>query len=649
MRSSCDGAVSGGAATTAGEVEAGGRRGRALIPLAILAVAGTAAALHAWSYHPFLADDALISLRYARRLLAGDGLTWTDGERVEGYSNLLWTLLVAAVGAARIDLVDAARGLGVACTVAALGAVVWLHRARGWREGLAAAVGAASIAASAPIAVWAVGGLEQPLVLAALAWSVAVAASWVDAPRVTVRDALGLGVLWSALALTRPDGALLVAASAAGLAAARPAAAGWLRGGALAAGLSAASWGGQLLFRLAYYGEWVPNTAHAKLAMTWPRVLGGLRYVLDGAAAAPGVVAPAIVGVLLAIRSRRARVMVAPAAAWLLYVVVIGGDIFPAYRHLVVLMGLAAFLAAELVASVPPRAAGLVAAACAVGLAVTVAREGRDPEVTRARFERWEWDGQAIGRLLRAAFRAERPLLAVDPAGCLPYFSELPSLDLMGLNDRQIARRRPPGFGTGFIGHELGDGAYVLSRRPDLVIFCLPTGSASPCFLSGREMARDPAFHRDYQLTRVEAADPFRVRSLVWVRRAGAVGISSGRDEVRVPGFLFANRDGAVARLDGASRLVGALDPGIAAAVPVRLAAGRWSAEAATSAGRALLAVRHPGGGTATGEERVAFDVPADAEVTVEVSARGPTAIEAVRLRRSGDVAPAVHEDVARR
>lgn len=611
-----------------------GPRGRGLLPIAILAAGAAAAALHAWSYHPFFADDSLISLRYARRLLAGEGLTWTDGERVEGYSNLLWTLLVAAVGAARVDLIDAARGLGIACTTAALAAVVWLHRPRRFGEGLAPAIGVASIAACAPIAVWAVGGLEQPLILAALAWSVAVAVSWVDAPRVTGRAALGLGALWSALALTRPDGALLVAASAAGLVAARPVAVGWLRGTVVAAGIAAASWAGQLGFRLAYYGEWVPNTAHAKLAFTSERVAGGLRYVLDGARAVPGVAVPALVALILLVRSRRARVIVAPAAAWLLYVVAIGGDIFPAYRHLVVPMVLAAFLTAELIASLQPRAAGVVAVACAAGLLATLGHQGRDPGIERARTERWEWQGEVIGRLLRTAFAAQRPLLAVDPAGCLPYFSELPSLDLMGLNDRQIARRRPPGFGTGFIGHELGDGAYVLSRRPDLVLFCLPTGSASPCFLSGREMVGDPAFRREYQLTRFEGADPFPVRSVLWVRREGAVGIASSRDGVRVPGLLFANRDGAVARLDGASRLVAALEPGVTAAVPVRLAAGRWAAELGTSAGRARLTVRTAGAEAATDAQRVAFEVPADGEVWVEVAALGPAELEAVSIRR---------------
>ena len=39
------------------------------------------------------ADDALISLRYARRVCEGQGLTWSAGKPVEGYTDLLWVLL----------------------------------------------------------------------------------------------------------------------------------------------------------------------------------------------------------------------------------------------------------------------------------------------------------------------------------------------------------------------------------------------------------------------------------------------------------------------------------------------------------------------------------------------------------------------------
>ena len=56
-------------------------------------------ALLAWfsSVAWFLCDDAFISFRYARNLLEGHGLVFNPGEYVEGYSNFLWVLELAAI------------------------------------------------------------------------------------------------------------------------------------------------------------------------------------------------------------------------------------------------------------------------------------------------------------------------------------------------------------------------------------------------------------------------------------------------------------------------------------------------------------------------------------------------------------------------
>ena len=43
-----------------------------------------------------LFDDAMISMRYGWNLAHGNGLVWNTGEAVEGYTNLLMTLLMAA-------------------------------------------------------------------------------------------------------------------------------------------------------------------------------------------------------------------------------------------------------------------------------------------------------------------------------------------------------------------------------------------------------------------------------------------------------------------------------------------------------------------------------------------------------------------------
>src|SRR5438093_6967987 len=42
-------------------------------------------------------DDVFISFRYAGNLVSGHGLVFNPGERVEGFSNPLWTLLLAAL------------------------------------------------------------------------------------------------------------------------------------------------------------------------------------------------------------------------------------------------------------------------------------------------------------------------------------------------------------------------------------------------------------------------------------------------------------------------------------------------------------------------------------------------------------------------
>ena len=52
----------------------------------------------------FLDDDQMVSMRFARNLAEGHGLVWNPGERVEGYSNLGWTLVMTLVVPATMPL-----------------------------------------------------------------------------------------------------------------------------------------------------------------------------------------------------------------------------------------------------------------------------------------------------------------------------------------------------------------------------------------------------------------------------------------------------------------------------------------------------------------------------------------------------------------
>jgi hypothetical protein len=78
----------------------------------------------AWHFLWF-ADDAFISLHYARNWIEGNGLVFNPGERVEGYTNFLWLALIAGCGRLGLDLPLAALALGL---VAYAATIVLVHR-----------------------------------------------------------------------------------------------------------------------------------------------------------------------------------------------------------------------------------------------------------------------------------------------------------------------------------------------------------------------------------------------------------------------------------------------------------------------------------------------------------------------------------------
>ena len=70
------------------------RRARWLVPATLLLLPAALFVAESWSPKPQI-DDAYISYRYAANLVEGRGLVYNPGEYVEGFTNLLWTLLVA--------------------------------------------------------------------------------------------------------------------------------------------------------------------------------------------------------------------------------------------------------------------------------------------------------------------------------------------------------------------------------------------------------------------------------------------------------------------------------------------------------------------------------------------------------------------------
>ncbi len=211
---------------------------------------------------PFYIEDSAISFAYSRNLVAGEGLVpFAGGERVEGYSNALWTFVIAGCYALGLNVWTASKLLGWAFGVVTLFASWGLVRqARAdspdhWSAWLAPLL----LACSTQFVLWCSSGLENALFCMLLAlgtWSL-------------VREVDdGGGAPWSALCffgltMTRPDGIAY-----AGIAVfARLAASGihrqWLASIAWLA-VFGVFYGGYNAWRYDYFASWWPNTYYAK-------------------------------------------------------------------------------------------------------------------------------------------------------------------------------------------------------------------------------------------------------------------------------------------------------------------------------------------------------------------------------------------------
>jgi hypothetical protein len=534
--------------------------------------------LHAHYYLPFLSDDSLISARYASRLLQGKGLTWTDGAPVEGYSNLLWTLLIALVGACGVDLIHAARLLGFAAMSAVVISTVWWY-SRQYRPSeilLPLALGLVFFCGAAPIAVWTIGGLEQPLLAALLAVAIPLTLAVMESEGPRPGTTLALSLVLGLLCLTRLDSPIFTLAALVSIVLGRrlrarpllPREVVWLLV------FPCTFCAGQAVFRFWYYGEFVPNTALVKISPSLHRLGEGIVYVAGGVVALAPLSLAAIVGIAALIWRRPTRprgiLLLVFAAFWLSYVAFIGRDMFPTRRHFVQVAVIFMFAIIESGAEVWPRircmsrlrrwaSYGLALALCCAFVWVQFVHWDGKEAIT----DRWEWDGKELGLALKHAFGKQRPLVAVTASGCIPYWSELPALDLLGVNDYYLPRHPPPSMGEGPVGHELGDAAYVLRKKPDIIVFNIGGLLAFRC---GLQFARMPRFFDEYAAVHCRVPSSPKYDWILWVRkRSPKIGIRKTANEVRIPGFLFKGVSGTCPTFNARGELIIPVSAGHAA------------------------------------------------------------------------------------
>jgi hypothetical protein len=234
-------------------------------------------ALHSAFYGPWIEDDAGITFAYARSLATGAGPVLQPGaEPVEGFSNPLWlAILVVGRGVGLFDhgawfgvpdLVLFPKLVALGCAAATF-AVLFGVACTVSQRPVAVTVAAGTVTALVPsYAIWTTSGLENALyALLVVAVAASLARAAVAGHLLDRRVAVVTGALAGLAALTRPDGLLYLMAYplVVGLLHAdRPQ--GAVRSSTWSFGAALVPIGTYLVWRLATFGDWLPNTARAK-------------------------------------------------------------------------------------------------------------------------------------------------------------------------------------------------------------------------------------------------------------------------------------------------------------------------------------------------------------------------------------------------
>lgn len=407
-----------------------------------------------------LDDDMMISMRYARNLAEGQGLVWNPGERVEGYTNFLWTVVMAGIhfiphSDANVALL--VKGVNFVLT----GATLWLSirflRLFAPRSLLVTPLLLVVMVTCADVLLWSVWGFEVALLsLLNLVFFYRLAQGRHDA------------LTYAALALvplTRGDGVYVFAGNA-------------LVAIALSKGsrrplvylaIAALPTVCHFLFRHAYYGDWLPNTYYLKVYGLEEPYKRGWSYARNFLLQYSVVLALAAASALALLRTdRRGLIPIGAALPTLGWVVLVGGDMFTWYRFFAHLMPIVFVFATVGVATLARGAIGQLAwAAVLFIVSFPLVRP-------LGRLVFLDTNGDPLEQIQVAMLikknASPASSVAVITAGIVPYFTRLRAIDILGKSDKHIARLPP--FKGAMVGHGKLDPDYTLGKDPDLVVSC---------------------------------------------------------------------------------------------------------------------------------------------------------------------------------
>lgn len=413
----------------------------------------------------FTQDDAFITFRYAGNYLNEDGLVFNAGERVEGYTNFLWTIFMIIGGMYGCDYVAFSQILGVFFGLATIimtyliTRIILSSEILIWRSVLAG-LACLILASIYSFAYWTISGLES----SAFAFSISLVVFSYLRRSFMLLPALMLTTL------LRPEGILVfvIIVSYELLQRSRR----WhfvlfIVSGYILFLLPYA------FFKLLYYDSILPNTFYAKTSFTYQQLLDGLKYAGlyvwhywgGGIFLLPALITLWRTG-------RDIGFLTVTILIYGAYIILIGGDVLGVHRFFVPLMPLLIILAVYGVHKISKYR--IIVIVILLGLISWQIFIPRLYVITFLRNEKiLVSKSQALMKQLKQVDKSNFSL-ATSTIGAISY--ELMGhrvVDLLGLTDATIARHPEPqieGLETTWRERHYNS-RYILSNQIDYIRF----------------------------------------------------------------------------------------------------------------------------------------------------------------------------------
>ncbi len=436
-------------------------------------------------FNRFIQDDAFISFRYAQNLVQQGELTWNPGEtdRVEGYTNFLWTLLMAVPHLLGINPVTFSMALGLLC---AFGSFItfWHLSAYILKDFNYRLLALVLLGTNYTFSAYATGGLETQLqALLILLGTLITLRLTLDGKTASPRSLAALSILAALALLTRLDSALPFAVLYAAiglhllmLKLPPRKTVGNILIAVLPAALILGVW---FAWKLSYYGDLLPNTFYAKTGgLSYNAIYNGIFYLYKYAHSyllIPFAILFLFYGPRLA-RRPVLWLLIAMTGIWLLYIVYVGGD-FMEFRFLVPIIPFITLLITALIQLISSQEVKytlviLMLAGSFHHQQTFTFINGIEPvDILEGHLTKPGENWVGAGKTLAALFpdKDDPVVIAVSAAGAIPYYSQLPTVDVLGLNDKWIAREGVTASKRA--GHQKRPTLdYLLQREVNLVI-----------------------------------------------------------------------------------------------------------------------------------------------------------------------------------